>query len=141
MELGRMAMGLTLARLEGRTLTIAAAGMPPALLYRAGSKTVEEIALEGMPLGGLAFDYREVRMDVGPGDVLLLMSDGLPELQDSPGGHGEPFGYPRVRGVFEELGGRAPEDIIAGLTAAARSWTGGEPPNDDITFVAVRVRA
>lgn len=141
MELGRMAMGLTLARLEGHTLTIAAAGMPPALVYRSGSGTVEEIALEGMPLGGLAFDYREVRMEVGPGDVLLLMSDGLPELQDGHLGHGEPFGYPRVRKVFGELGGSAPEDIIAGLTAAARSWTGGEPPNDDITFVAVRVRA
>ena len=138
MELGRMAMGLTLARLEGRLLTIAAAGMPPALLFRAASSTVEEIALQGMPLGGLAYDYREVRMEVGPGDVLLLMSDGLPELQD---GRGEPFGYPRVRGLFEELGGRAPEEIIAGLTAAARSWTGGEPPNDDVTFVAVRVRA
>lgn len=141
MELGRMAMGLTLARLEGRVLTLGAAGMPPALLYRAGSKTVEEIALAGMPLGGLAFDYREVRMDVGPGDVLLLMSDGLPELLDGHSGHGEPFGYPRVRSLFEELGGRAPEDVISGLTAAARSWTGGEPPNDDITFVAVRVRA
>lgn len=144
MELGRMAMALTLARLDGRVLTIAAAGMPPALLYRAASKTVEEIAIAGMPLGGLAFDYCEVRMDVGPGDVLLLMSDGLPELLDGHRGHrghGEPFGYPRVRSVFAELGGRAPEDVIAGLTAAARSWTGGEPPNDDITFVAVRVRA
>jgi serine phosphatase RsbU (regulator of sigma subunit) len=66
------------------------------------------------------------------------MSDGLPELQD---GRGEPFGYARVRSLFEEIGGRAPEDIIAGLTAAARSWTDGEPPNDDVTFVAVRVRA
>ena len=138
MELGRMAMGLTLARLEGRNLTIAAAGMPPALLYRAGSGSVEEIALQGMPLGGLAYDYREVRMEVRPGDVLLLMSDGLPELQD---GCGEPFGYPRVRSVFAELGGRPPEEVIAGLTAAARSWTDGEPPNDDVTFVAVRVRA
>jgi serine phosphatase RsbU (regulator of sigma subunit) len=137
MELGRMAMGLTLARLEGPLLTIAAAGMPPALLYRATSSTVEEIALQGMPLGGLAYDYREVRMEVGPGDVLLLMSDGLPELQD---GRGEPFGYPRVRSLFEELGGHAPEEVIAGLTAAARSWTGGEPPNDDVTFVAVKVR-
>jgi serine phosphatase RsbU (regulator of sigma subunit) len=137
MELGRMAMGLTLARLEGTRLTIAAAGMPPALLFRSASGAVEEIVLQGMPLGGLAFDYREMRLDVGPGDVLLLMSDGLPELQD---GRGEPFGYPRVRSLFGELGARAPEEIIAGLTAAGRSWSEGEPPNDDVTFVAVRVR-
>ena len=136
MELERMAMSLTLARLEGETLILAAAGMPPALLYRAGSREVEEIALEGMPLGGLAYDYREIRLPVAPGDTLLLMSDGLPELQDD---HGEPFGYVRVRQRFLELGGRHPEEVIAGLGDAARVWTGGKPPNDDVTFVAVRL--
>jgi serine phosphatase RsbU (regulator of sigma subunit) len=138
MELERMAMSLTLARMEGRTLTIAAAGMPPALLYRAATGEVEEIALEGMPLGGLAYDYQELSLEVASGDTLLLMSDGLPELQDE---QGEPFGYPRVRQSFQELGGKAPEDIIAGLGDAARAWTGGKPPNDDVTFVALRVRA
>ncbi|MEA2562227.1 MAG: hypothetical protein QOH06_3731 [Acidobacteriota bacterium] len=138
MELERMAMSLTLARMDGKTLTLAAAGMPPALLYRAASSEVEEIVLEGMPLGGLAYDYQEMSLEVASGDTLLLMSDGLPELQDD---QGEPFGYPRVRQHFKELGSRTPEDIIAGLGDAARTWTGGKPPNDDVTFVALRVRA
>ena len=137
MELERMAMSLTLARMEGKTLTLAAAGMPPALLYRAATGEVEEIALEGMPLGGLAYDYQEMSLTVTPGDTLLLMSDGLPELQDE---QGEPFGYPRVRQRFQELGGKAPEDVIAGLGDAARTWTGGKPPNDDVTFVVVQAR-
>ena len=137
MELERMAMSLTLARIEGKTLTLAAAGMPPALVYRAASGQVEEIVLEGMPLGGLAYDYQEMSLEVAAGDTLLLMSDGLPELQDE---RGEPFGYPRVRQSFQELGSRTPEEIIAGLGEAARTWTGGKPPNDDVTFVAVRVR-
>ncbi|HWM92127.1 MAG TPA: SpoIIE family protein phosphatase [Thermoanaerobaculia bacterium] len=137
MELGRMAMGLTLVRVDGKTLTIAAAGMPPALLFRAAAGEVEEIALEGMPLGGLASDYQEASFAIAAGDMLLLMSDGLPELQDD---RGEPFGYPRVRQRFQELGARSPEEVIAGLGESARSWTGGKPPNDDVTFVAVRVR-
>lgn len=136
MELERMAMSLTLARLEGETVTLAAAGMPPALLYRAAPREVEEIALEGMPLGGLAYDYREIRLPLSSGDTLLLMSDGLPELQDELG---EPFGYVRVRQRFQELGGRHPEEVIAGLGEAARAWTGGKPPNDDVTFVAIRI--
>ena len=98
----------------------------------------EEIALEGMPLGGLAYDYQERSLDVAAGDTLLLMSDGLPELQDEGG---EPFGYPRVRQRFQELGGKAPEEVLAGLGDSARTWTGGKPPNDDVTFVVVRVRA
>jgi serine phosphatase RsbU (regulator of sigma subunit) len=138
MELERMAMSLILARMQGKTLTLAAAGMPPALLYRAATREVEEIALEGMPLGGLAYDYQELSLAIASGDTLLLMTDGLPELQDD---RGEPFGYPRVRESFQELGGRTPEDVIAGLGDAARTWTGGKPPNDDVTFVVVRARA
>lgn len=137
MELGRMAMGLTLARLEEKAVTLSAAGMPPALLFRQASGRVEEIALEGMPLGALAFEYKEVRLGVEPGDTLLLMSDGLPELQD---GSGEPFGYVRVRSLFQDLGRRTPEEVVAGLTDAAQAWTEGRPPNDDMTFVVVRVR-
>jgi serine phosphatase RsbU (regulator of sigma subunit) len=136
MALDRMAMGLCLARLEGRELVVSSAGMPPLLVYRWGSGKVEEVALAGMPLGGLAFDYEDRRLEVEPGDTLLLMTDGLPELADP---EGEPLGYPRVRSLFAELGGRAPAEVIAGLTTAADAWATGQPPRDDVTLVAIRV--
>ena len=138
MELGRMAMGLCLARLAGGALTLSSAGMPPIFVRRRASGEAEEIALQGMPLGGLASDYQERTLAVEPGDTILLMTDGLPELPD---GDGDPLGYPRVRSLFESLGGKPPEEIIAGLAAAADSWSGGQPPKDDITFVVLRVRA
>ncbi|HEX6900775.1 MAG TPA: SpoIIE family protein phosphatase [Thermoanaerobaculia bacterium] len=137
MELERMAMGLCLVRLEGGTLTVSSAGMPPVLLHRAREGRAEEIALVGMPLGGLLSAYDERRLEIHPGDTLLLMTDGLPELTDP---EGEPFGYSRVRETFESLGGQRPEDVIAGLTAAAEVWAGGQPVKDDITLVAIRVR-
>ncbi|HEX4964308.1 MAG TPA: SpoIIE family protein phosphatase [Thermoanaerobaculia bacterium] len=137
MALDRMAMGLCLARLEGRSLTVSAAGMPPLLLYRRGSAKVEEVALAGMPLGGFAFDYEEQRLEVEPGDTLLLMTDGLPELADP---HGEPLGYPRVRELFAELGNLPPAEVIAGLARSAESWGAGQPPRDDVTLVAIRIR-
>jgi serine phosphatase RsbU (regulator of sigma subunit) len=136
MALDRMAMGLFLARLEGRELVVSSAGMPPLLLYRSESASVEEVALAGMPLGGFAFDYEERRLEVEPGDTILLMTDGLPELADL---EGEPLGYPRVRSLFAELGGLPPAEVIAGLTRAAESWAAGQPPRDDVTLVAIRV--
>ncbi|MEA2604768.1 MAG: hypothetical protein QOF89_5760 [Acidobacteriota bacterium] len=136
MALDRMAMGLSLARLEGRELVVSSAGMPPLLLYRRESASVEEVALAGMPLGGFAFDYEERRLEVEPGDTILLMTDGLPELADP---EGEPLGYPRVRSLFAELGGLPPAEVIAGLTRAAESWAAGQPPRDDVTLVAIRV--
>jgi serine phosphatase RsbU (regulator of sigma subunit) len=137
MALDRMAMALCVAHLQGRELTFSSAGMPPLLIYRKASASVEEVALVGMPLGGLASDYQERRLAVEPGDTLLMMTDGLPELADP---EGEPLGYPRVRTLFAELGGRSPEEVIAGLARAAESWAAGQAPKDDMTFVVLKVR-
>ena len=136
MELGRMAMGLAVARLRDGDLVLSSAGMPPVLVYRGASGKVEEIALSGMPLGGFAFDFEERRLEVTAGDAVLMMTDGLPELANAAG---DPLGYPQVRALFEELGGRSPQEILAGLNRAADEWTGGDPPKDDITLVAIRV--
>ena len=137
MELGRMAMGLAVARLRDRVLTLSSAGMPPVLVYRAAQGKAEEVSLQGMPLGGFAFDFEERRLELSPGDAILLMTDGLPELAN---GEGDPLGYPKVRSLFEELGRRAPEEIIAGLSRAAEAWTAGEAVKDDVTLVVVRMR-
>jgi serine phosphatase RsbU (regulator of sigma subunit) len=136
MELGRMAMALSLIRLEGKALSVSAAGMPPVLLFRKRTGRVQEIALPGMPLGGLAFEYQETGMPIEPGDAILLMTDGLPELENP---EGEPLGYPRVRSLFESLGSRSPQEIIAGLGEAAEYWAGGQAAKDDVTLVAIRI--
>lgn len=137
MELGRMAMALSLVRLEGKTLTVSAAGMPPVLVFRRATGRAEEIALPGMPLGGLAFEYQETKTGVAEGDTILLLTDGLPELTDA---QGEPLGYVRVRAAFEALGERAPEDVIAGLNETAEAWAGSEAVRDDVTLVVIKVR-
>lgn len=140
MDLGRMAMALTLVRFHGRRMTVASAGMPPVLVHRCASGEVEEVVLAGMPLGGLDPTYAERALDLTPGDTVLLLSDGLPELPDAGG---DPLGYPAVREGFGAAAGRAPGDlqeVIAELEAAARRWCGECGPSDDRTYVVVRVR-
>jgi serine phosphatase RsbU (regulator of sigma subunit) len=137
MDLGRMAMALILARLHGDRLTLSAAGMPPALLHRAAGGAVEELAVEGTPLGSLDYAYRESEVAVASGDTLLLMSDGFPELLND---QGDPLGYPQARAAFEKAASGTPEEIIAALGKAAVGWAGEQPPNDDVTFVVVRVK-
>ncbi len=138
MELGRMAMALALARVDGGRLTLAAAGMPPALVYRAATGAVDELAVEGLPLGSLAeCTYREVETALAPGDAVLLMSDGFPELRD---GAGEPLGYARAQAIFAASATKAPADLIADLEHAVSKRKSGAPPDDDVTFVAIKVR-
>ncbi|MEM8962440.1 MAG: SpoIIE family protein phosphatase [Acidobacteriota bacterium] len=136
MDLGRMTMAFTLARLEPRTLFVASAGMPPVLIHREGQ--VDEVLLPGMPLGGLASDYRTERIDLQIGDVILLLSDGFPELVDCDG---NVLGYEDVRLAFAAAAadGASASEIVDALAASVHEHTRGEDPGDDVTFVAVRI--
>lgn len=133
----RMAMSLLLARFEPQRLTIAAAGMPPALVHRASSGTVDEIALAATPLGTLDSQYAERFVALESGDTVLLQTDGFPELLDA---EGRQLGYPAALEAFAAAAA-APtaQGVIASIAAAAKRWRGDEPPNDDVTFVVVRV--
>ncbi len=146
MDIGRMNMALLLAELRGAsrpgranayTLTVAAAGMPPPLLHRAGQQAVEEISVPGLPLGTFASAYREQTFELEAGDTVLLLSDGFPELPDAAG---EPLGYDRVRELFAAAANLQPEELITELTAAVAERTAGRAPSDDVTFVVLRVR-
>lgn len=139
MDLGRMAMALTLVRFQDGVLSVAAAGMPPVLIHRAAGGTVEELAVEGVPLGSMAgYQYKERQVELSPGDTVLLMSDGFPELAND---QGEPLGYTTVHELFQQAATRQPQDLIARLATAAEEWSGEANPSDDITFVALQVKA
>ena len=139
MELGRMAMALTLARFQDGELTVAAAGMPPVLIHRSADSSIEELSVEGIPLGSMTrYSYRERRVTLAPGDTVLLMSDGFPELANDVG---EPLGYSAVHDLFQKVASNPPQEVIARLAAAAEEWSGSSTPSDDITFVALQVRS
>jgi len=140
MGLERSAMALALVRLlpteAGWRATLTSAGMPPVLLYRAATGVVEEIALPGMPLGGiLGFPYQEVERTLEPGDTLLLMSDGFPEALN-PDGH--ELGYGAAQEHFRAAAQDSAQEVVQALTAATEAWTAGAPLDDDVTFVVMR---
>jgi serine phosphatase RsbU (regulator of sigma subunit) len=107
------------------------AGHPPTYLLRDGE--VEEILLQGNPLGALGEDYGHRRVTLESGDVVVWLSDGLIEATD---GRGEPFGYERLR---EALRGPAPRaaEVRNRLVAAAGYHAGATPSEDDKTLVAM----
>ena len=136
MQLGRMSMSLTLMRIESGTMRVAAAGMPPLLLLRTDG-SIEELGTPGVPLGTIDFPYQETQVDLQPGDIVVAMSDGLPELLD---GAGEPFGYERTMDVIRKLDDTSPDAVIAALQTAAARWRGEAPQNDDMTLLVARYR-
>jgi serine phosphatase RsbU (regulator of sigma subunit)/anti-sigma regulatory factor (Ser/Thr protein kinase) len=96
---------------------------------------VTELHASGMPLGLLpGMEYVEQEAVLGPGDSLLLHSDGLAEAH-SP--DGEMFGFPRLAKLCGEREGGEP--LIDLLLAELASFTGqGWEQEDDITLVTLQ---
>lgn len=137
MELGRMSMALSLARFDDDALTLATAGMPPVLVHRAASGEVEELSHGATPLGTLGITYAETRAPLATGDTILFMTDGLPELLNDAG---QQFGYAAAIETFAAAAKAVDADgVIASLADVTSRWHGDQPPNDDVTFVVVRV--
>lgn len=147
MRLTRLHMALALARLKDGRLEVASAAMPPVYLVRAGG-SVEEVALEGMPLGcDIRFPYGKRSLAVAPGDIVVFMSDGFAEMVD---GDGEVFGYERVAAAVRDAAvrdaavrdaaGGTPREVIDRLEAVAASWADGGGLHDDMTFVVMKLR-
>jgi len=138
MRLPSMSMCLTLLKIKGNQLKISAAGMPHALLYRNEHKKVEEIILKGMPLGAVNdFPYQIKTTELNSGDTLLLLSDGLPELFN---GNKEMFGYERVTEEYEKIASGEAKEIIKQLKNIGADWVNGNEPDDDITFVVIKMK-
>lgn len=135
----KLFMAFAIGKLKDDNVEIAGAGMPPALIYRAESRSVEPVELKGMPLGtNVDFPYRKLHFSLNPGDSLLLMTDGLPELQNA---QGEMFGYEKIKTIYGEVGDRSPDAVIEYLARCTREWLDGIPQNDDITFFMIRRKA
>lgn len=137
MDLGRMAMALSLGRIERRMLTLSSAGMPPVLVHRAADGSVEEVALSATPLGTLGTTYEQTAVELAAGDTVLFLSDGFPELMNHAG---HQLGYAATLDAFREAArGESAPAVIESLASFAKRWHGDAPPNDDVTFVVVRV--
>jgi serine phosphatase RsbU (regulator of sigma subunit) len=65
------------------------------------------------------------------------MSDGFPELFNDKK---EMYGYKRARNLFEELATNTPEEIISKLKKAGSDWLDEKDPDDDVTFVVIKVK-
>jgi serine phosphatase RsbU (regulator of sigma subunit) len=106
------------------------------MIFRANERKVEKVIIKSMPLGSVEyFPYAKEMFTLNPGDTLLMMTDGLPELF-SP--QRELLGYERVEEKFLEVGDQSATMIINQLSAWAESWVEKKSINDDITLVVLK---
>jgi ligand-binding sensor domain-containing protein/serine phosphatase RsbU (regulator of sigma subunit) len=135
---GRMMMSFTMIKIKDKDMLFSSAGMPPAYIFRASTLKVDELSLEGMPLGAMKdFKYQVIKEQLASGDTMLLMSDGLPELKNPDG---EIFDYSRVEEVFRDMAGQAPQMIVDRLVDAGEIWRKDQVADDDVTLMVIKAR-
>ena len=126
------------ARLDVRTgsLVIANAGHEPPLLVRADGSPVGCL-LEAGPLVGAfgRLDIPEMTVDLAPGDLALLYTDGVTDAR-SPAG--ERFDEWRLFEAVEATRGQPASEVVGAIARAVNAFQGREDVADDITIVAVR---
>jgi serine phosphatase RsbU (regulator of sigma subunit) len=138
MNMGNIFMGMMLVKFNCRTMSAAAAGMPPVLIHRGHNGKVEELVMKGMPLGAFSnFEYQQKDTQISPGDTILLMTDGLPELFNTGK---EMLDYPRLKKKFGEVANKPANEIINELVDMGHHWRKDEPLGDDCTFVVIKVK-
>lgn len=123
--------------LVGRTeATIASAGHPPVILRRAGG-SVQTIDLYAPPLGvRLPVTIPQRTVGVGPGDVLVLHSDGIYETRSAAG---EDYGLDRLTEVVRAHGGGTAEQLRDAILADVSAFRGTPEAADDVTIVVCRM--
>jgi serine phosphatase RsbU (regulator of sigma subunit) len=90
-----------------------------------------------MPLGLMEGSVctRRGPLPIGPGGLLLLLSDGFPEAHSPEGG---PFGLPGVLDYVREHYQHSAKSIVDGLVCVVRQHCHPAAPHDDMTAVVVK---
>jgi serine phosphatase RsbU (regulator of sigma subunit) len=108
---------------------------PPFLMRADDSGRVEALTANGMPIGvdEDAF-WHQAEVQINPGDVLLLYTDGIPDAQNSDGAQ---FKETRLIGIAQDRMGTSAHEIQQALLDTIQEFTGEAPQFDDITLLVV----
>jgi len=138
LKLPKLYMAFALGRISGNKLEISGAGIPPALLYKAGTSSIKYINLKGLPLGTFVIsDYEEKEYSLEPGDILLLMTDGVTEMFNSKE---EMYETESIEKQIKDNAHLTAQEIVDQLFRYAHEWRGNEPLRDDMTMLVLKIK-
>ena len=135
-DLGWNRMAFNVARFWEDRVEFTSAAMPPVYHYRKDTGNVDEILIEGLPLGSFKDEtFSLVDFEFKQGDSLVFISDGLPEAAN----HTEDMlGYQAVQDCVQANGHQNANDQKQALLDLGSAWLGDLRNQDDITIVVVK---
>lgn len=113
------------------------AGHAPIFVYSSDTQCFQSMDAQGLPLGLFPdlWDAVPVKLSMKPGDIVLLITDGFSEWENSAG---EQFGTERLAAAVRQFSDRDPEAIIAELYDSVLNFAQGTSQQDDLTAVIIK---
>lgn len=118
---------------SGRVRYLNAGHLPPVVMRTGG--------LETTPTGSIALGmiedatFRAQDVDLGPGDVLVAVSDGVVEAANASDDF---FGDDRLHAAITSAAGGCAADVGRAILSAVETFIGDMRPYDDVSVVVVR---
>ena len=121
-------------------MSFISAGQGPILHYQAASKGFARYRPTSFPLGAMHLPSARLAetLEMQPGDVLVLLSDGIYEQHNASG---EMFGEQRVEQIVAAHPAAPMAALAHSLLQAVHAFSGGAVQEDDITLVLLRRQA
>ena len=111
------------------------AGHNAAYLFHSATGKIEELLPDAHFLGMFDFACYEPRaLHLGPGDILVVYSDGLTDAENPAG---EMFGEESLLQIIRRHGPLGSHAVEQSILKAIEDFTQGMPQTDDITLVVV----
>jgi phosphoserine phosphatase RsbU/P len=121
---------------KAMTLNYVNAGHNPPLLLQNASPDVRLLKAKGIALGVIdEIELQSVRVDLKPGDVLVLYTDGVTEAINALE---EEFGEERLLRIITENRNRPAQEILDQILSEITAFAGDRPQYDDITLMVLR---
>jgi sigma-B regulation protein RsbU (phosphoserine phosphatase) len=131
---------------RGRQLRYVNAGHNAPYLVRAGrasaadpaSAEIEQLSVGGTVVGMFPeMGYEEATVELHPGDVLFVFTDGVPEAHNP---EDEEFGEERLQQLLRQTAHLPADEISARISAEMKNWIRDAEQYDDLTFIVMKVR-
>lgn len=120
--------------LRNQRLTTSNAGMITPFIVRESG--VEAVEVYGLPLGAMAAArYGDATVELQPGDLIVLVSDGIVEAH---GPNGELFGFERLEQLLYERRSISPDKLMNEVIDQVCRFMGTTEQHDDMTVVVIQ---
>lgn len=136
----RLNCALCYVEVQNHSLCMVNAGCIPPFIRRADGR-VEWPELGGFALGqelGAQQGYEVRRLSLAPGDLVVLTSDGVAEVQNR---EGEIFGFERLGEIICTAPATSAQAMLDYLLRKVTAFTAETELRDDITIVVLRIGA